>query len=203
MVSINGWTRSPLRSPRASGPPDPGAGKEVVHVSRTEVAVVPPGQGGHGCTPRFRSNAPAVESEQWRTGGDHRASVRRRRDHGPGPAHPRGRALVRARGRDRVSLGRQRGDPRSRWLHHQPLGQMHAMWNASGRPGRVVEVITPGGFETCFREPGEVIVCTRVRLPARGAGPSTSCPNSPNWPASTGSRTGRRTGWTTWCKDTG
>ena len=29
----------------------------------------------------------------------------------------------------------------------KPRGQMHAMWNAGSEPGRIVEVITPGGFE--------------------------------------------------------
>jgi hypothetical protein len=29
---------------------------------------------------------------------------------------------------------------------------MHAMWNASGVPGRIIEIITPGGFESYFRE---------------------------------------------------
>lgn len=24
---------------------------------------------------------------------------------------------------------------------------MHAMWNAGAKPGRIVEIITPGGFE--------------------------------------------------------
>jgi quercetin dioxygenase-like cupin family protein len=34
----------------------------------------------------------------------------------------------------------------------KPRGQMHAMWNASGVPGRIIEIITPGGFESYFRE---------------------------------------------------
>lgn len=40
----------------------------------------------------------------------------------------------------------------------KPRGQMHAMWNASDAPGRIVEVITPGGFEFYFRELGELLV---------------------------------------------
>jgi quercetin dioxygenase-like cupin family protein len=40
----------------------------------------------------------------------------------------------------------------------KPRGQMHAMWNAGNEPGRIIEVITPGGFENYFRELGELLV---------------------------------------------
>jgi quercetin dioxygenase-like cupin family protein len=39
----------------------------------------------------------------------------------------------------------------------KPRGQMHAMWNAGTAPGRIIEVITPGGFEHYFRELGELL----------------------------------------------
>jgi quercetin dioxygenase-like cupin family protein len=39
----------------------------------------------------------------------------------------------------------------------KPRGQMHAMWNAGTEPGRIIEVITPGGFENYFRELGELL----------------------------------------------
>jgi quercetin dioxygenase-like cupin family protein len=39
----------------------------------------------------------------------------------------------------------------------KPRGQMHAMWNAGHVPGRIIEVITPGGFETYFRELGALL----------------------------------------------
>ncbi|KAB8196560.1 cupin domain-containing protein [Nonomuraea phyllanthi] len=39
----------------------------------------------------------------------------------------------------------------------KPRGQMHAMWNAGTTPGRIVEVITPGGFEHYFRELSELL----------------------------------------------
>lgn len=39
----------------------------------------------------------------------------------------------------------------------KPRGQMHAMWNAGSVPGRIVEVITRGGFENYFRELGELL----------------------------------------------
>jgi mannose-6-phosphate isomerase-like protein (cupin superfamily) len=34
----------------------------------------------------------------------------------------------------------------------KPRGQMHAMWNAGKVPGRIVEIIAPGGFETYFAD---------------------------------------------------
>jgi quercetin dioxygenase-like cupin family protein len=40
----------------------------------------------------------------------------------------------------------------------KPRGRMHAMWNAGTEPGRIVEIITPGGFENYFRELGELLV---------------------------------------------
>ncbi len=46
----------------------------------------------------------------------------------------------------------------------KPRGQLHAMWNAGDRPGRILEVIAPGGFERYFRELGELL--TSVRPPA-------------------------------------
>ncbi|MDQ0381569.1 cupin domain-containing protein [Amycolatopsis thermophila] len=39
----------------------------------------------------------------------------------------------------------------------KPRGQMHAMWNAGREPGRIIEVITPGGFENYFRELSELM----------------------------------------------
>ena len=42
----------------------------------------------------------------------------------------------------------------------KPRGQMHAMWNAGQVPGRIVEVITPGGFESYFRELGELLAAS-------------------------------------------
>ena len=40
----------------------------------------------------------------------------------------------------------------------KPRGQMHAVWNAGSQPGRIIEIITPGGFEDYFRELGELLV---------------------------------------------
>ncbi|MEU4678839.1 cupin domain-containing protein [Micromonospora sp. NPDC023737] len=43
----------------------------------------------------------------------------------------------------------------------KPRGQMHAMWNAGGVPGRIIEVIAPGGFESYFRELGELFTSVK------------------------------------------
>jgi mannose-6-phosphate isomerase-like protein (cupin superfamily) len=47
----------------------------------------------------------------------------------------------------------------------KPRGQTHAMWNAGPEPGRIIEVITPGGFEDYFRELGELLASS---VPAAG-----------------------------------
>ncbi|MFC0110166.1 cupin domain-containing protein [Kibdelosporangium aridum] len=40
----------------------------------------------------------------------------------------------------------------------KPRGQMHAMWNAGSVPGRIIEVITPGGFEDYFQDLSELLL---------------------------------------------
>jgi quercetin dioxygenase-like cupin family protein len=40
----------------------------------------------------------------------------------------------------------------------KPRGQTHAMWNAGQAPARIIEVITPGGFEGYFRELSELLM---------------------------------------------
>jgi quercetin dioxygenase-like cupin family protein len=39
----------------------------------------------------------------------------------------------------------------------KPRGQMHAMWNAGDVPGRIIEIIIPGGFESYFRELADLL----------------------------------------------
>ena len=34
----------------------------------------------------------------------------------------------------------------------KPRGEVHAMWNAGSTPARMIEIITPAGFERFFRE---------------------------------------------------
>ncbi|MFF7760514.1 cupin domain-containing protein [Streptomyces griseorubiginosus] len=34
----------------------------------------------------------------------------------------------------------------------KPRGELHTMWNAGSAPARMIEIISPAGFEHCFRE---------------------------------------------------
>jgi len=40
---------------------------------------------------------------------------------------------------------------------YKPRGIEHAFWNASAEPARVLEVISPAGFERFFEETGELV----------------------------------------------
>src|SRR6201987_5848124 len=37
-------------------------------------------------------------------------------------------------------------------LVFKPRGQWHTFWNATDQPCRILEIISPGGFEQCFDE---------------------------------------------------
>jgi hypothetical protein len=39
----------------------------------------------------------------------------------------------------------------------KPRGEMHAMWNAGDVPARMIEIISPSGFENFFRELSELL----------------------------------------------
>jgi mannose-6-phosphate isomerase-like protein (cupin superfamily) len=39
----------------------------------------------------------------------------------------------------------------------KPRGEMHTMWNAGQVPARMIEIISPSGFESFFRELSEVL----------------------------------------------
>ncbi|WP_239107154.1 cupin domain-containing protein [Spirilliplanes yamanashiensis] len=39
----------------------------------------------------------------------------------------------------------------------KPRGELHAMWNAGPTPARIIEIISPAGFEHFFREVAELI----------------------------------------------
>lgn len=45
----------------------------------------------------------------------------------------------------------------------KPRGELHAMWNAGEVPARMVEVITPGGFERYFDELAEAYATAGLR----------------------------------------
>jgi cupin domain len=40
----------------------------------------------------------------------------------------------------------------------KPRNELHAMWNASDVPARMIEVISPAGFENFFRELSEMLL---------------------------------------------
>ncbi|GIF77409.1 cupin domain-containing protein [Asanoa siamensis] len=39
----------------------------------------------------------------------------------------------------------------------KPRGELHAMWNAGTEPARMIEIISPAGFEHFFREVSEMV----------------------------------------------
>ena len=39
----------------------------------------------------------------------------------------------------------------------KPRGEMHAMWNAGSVPARMIEIISPAGFEHFFRELADLV----------------------------------------------
>ncbi len=39
----------------------------------------------------------------------------------------------------------------------KPRGEMHTMWNAGQVPARMIEIISPSGFENFFRELSEIL----------------------------------------------
>src|SRR3990170_4991671 len=44
----------------------------------------------------------------------------------------------------------------------KPRGELHAMWNAGAVPARMIEIISPAGFEHFFREVAEMIAAGPV-----------------------------------------
>jgi mannose-6-phosphate isomerase-like protein (cupin superfamily) len=46
----------------------------------------------------------------------------------------------------------------------KPRGEMHTMWNAGSVPARMIEVISPAGFENFFRELAELLESDRPDL---------------------------------------
>ena len=40
----------------------------------------------------------------------------------------------------------------------KPRGEMHTMWNAGAAPARMIEIISPSGFENFFRELSEMLL---------------------------------------------
>ena len=50
----------------------------------------------------------------------------------------------------------------------KPRGVPHAFWNPADEPARLLEVITPGGFENYFHELGELLAAPEPDLPRLG-----------------------------------
>lgn len=44
----------------------------------------------------------------------------------------------------------------------KPRGELHAMWNAGAAPARMIEIISPAGFEHFFREVAEMVTAGPV-----------------------------------------
>ena len=87
---------------------------------------------------------------------DRRASAR------PGPADPaahplpRGRALVRACGGIGVRIGDRDSRAGPGATSSSRATSPHTFWNAGPEPARLLEVISPAGFENFFAELGEL-----------------------------------------------
>lgn len=47
----------------------------------------------------------------------------------------------------------------------KPRGEVHAMWNAGDVPARMIEIITPAGFDKFFRELSEMNAAGRPDMP--------------------------------------
>jgi len=50
----------------------------------------------------------------------------------------------------------------------KPRGVPHAFWNPTDEPAQLLEVITPGGFETYFEELGEILAASQPDLERLG-----------------------------------
>lgn len=48
----------------------------------------------------------------------------------------------------------------------KPRGQVHAMWNAGSVPARMIEIITPAGFERFFAELADMVAAGPLEVPA-------------------------------------
>ena len=47
----------------------------------------------------------------------------------------------------------------------KPRGELHTMWNAGPEPARMIEVISPAGFEHFFREMADLAAAGPPQLP--------------------------------------
>jgi len=68
------------------------------------------------------------------------------------PAHARGRVQLRPSGSHGRAAGRRRRRGRPSDLVFKPRNQWHTFWNAGDEPCRILEIISPAGFERFFQE---------------------------------------------------
>ena len=71
--------------------------------------------------------------------------------------HERRRVLDRDRGRDRLSLGGQGSRLGAGGYITKPRNELHSMWNAGASPARMIEIISPAGFEGFFWELADLL----------------------------------------------
>jgi uncharacterized cupin superfamily protein len=64
----------------------------------------------------------------------------------------------------------------------KPRGEMHAMWNAGDVPARMIEIISPAGFENFFYELSELVAAGPPDIAQIGAWPRTTALSSANHP---------------------
>ena len=100
-----------------------------------------------------------------------------------------GRVLDRDRRRHRVPVRIGRSHLEAGGYLSKPRGELHTMWNAGPDEARMIEIITPSGFENFFQELAEVFEPDPPTPPPWSHWqPPTACsstpPGSPNsWPS--------------------
>lgn len=67
-----------------------------------------------------------------------------------------------------LEVGEQLLSARPGDLVLKPRGVPHAFWNPTDEPARMLEVVTPGGFETYFEEIGEILATPQPDMAALG-----------------------------------
>jgi hypothetical protein len=74
----------------------------------------------------------------------------------PVPAYERRRVQLRSRRQGDALLGDEEVVGTAGVLIFKPRGQWHTFWNAGDVSARILEIISPGGFEQAFRELDEL-----------------------------------------------
>ena len=152
----------------------------TMHATETNVKIGPRGR-GRGIPRKHRR---AVHDR--RVGGRRALLARRAPDvaalarRAAPPSHARGRVQLRPRGRRRA-LGDAVVEAGPGDLVFKPRNQWHTFWNAGDEPCRILEIISPAGFERFFEE-----------LVGMGAWPKRTRRRSRSSTSATASRCSRR-----------